>query len=149
MNQLKQEWKETQIPREVLLRARNRAWAEIQCPATGRRRLGWVAAASTIMAVVILMMVWNREAPRIETVPVPAMRNAPRPAMTANQPIKTRIETPPLPKPKPVKKHIALLRAAASAEEHERIVLNFKLPESGARMIWVIDSRFQLDGGVK
>jgi hypothetical protein len=149
MDRLKQEWKETRIPNEVLLRARNGAWAKIQRPPAARRRLGRIAVASTIIAVVILLLVWKREEPRIETVSVPAVRSAPRPAVIATQTISPRIEATPLPKPKLVKKHIASPRAGDSAEEHERIVLNFKLPESGARMIWVIDSRFQLDGGVK
>jgi hypothetical protein len=149
MDRLKQEWKETQIPNEVSLRARNKAWAKIQSPPAGRRRLGWITIASTIVAVAILMLVWNREEPHIETVSVPPVLSAPHPAVIATQTIMPRIEATPLPKPKPVKKHISSPRAGDSAEEHERIVINFRLPESGARMIWVIDSSFQLDGGVK
>ena len=149
MDRLKREWEETQSPEEVLLRARNAAWAKIQRPAASRRPLGLAAVATAVVIVVVGILIWSRQAARIERVSAPARQIVPRPAVAENQAAVPHVETPPLPKSKPVKKHIASAPAGVSTEEYERIVLNFTLPESGARMIWVIDSRFNFDGGDK
>ena len=69
--------------------------------------------------------------------------------MAEKQPAKPHIETPQVPEPKSVNNHIAQVEANLQDEEPERIVLNFRLPESGARMIWIMDSRFNFNGGVE
>jgi hypothetical protein len=146
MDRLKREWKETRIPEEIKLRARNLAWAKMNRPAGGRRALGWAAAATTVVAMAVLVWIWSGRETRDEQVAAPAPQNVSRPAVGANQTIKPLIETPPTSKPRLFKRHFAPKRASAPADEPERIVLNFKLPESGARMIWIMDSRFHLEG---
>jgi hypothetical protein len=146
MDRLKREWNETQIPEEIKLRARNLAWAKMNRPAGGKRALGWAAVATTVATVVFLAWIWIGRETRVAQIAEPAPQNVSRPAIAANQTVKPPVEAPQEVKLKPVKRHIAPKRERASAEEPERIVLNFKLPESGARMIWIMDSRFHLEG---
>lgn len=149
MERLKQEWKETEIPEEVRLRARNLAWAKMQSKGGTRRTLSWVAAASTIVVIAALVWIWNGRETQMEQVSKPAPQKISSPAITEKQPAKPHVETPQAPEPKPVNKHITQIQASAPVEEPERIVLNFRLPESGARMIWIMDSRFNFNGGVE
>lgn len=149
MDRLRQEWKETEIPEEVRLRARNLAWAKMQSKGGTGRSLGWLAAASTIVVIAALVWIWSGPETKIKQVSAPAPRKISSPAVAEKQPDKPHLETPQVPEPKPVNKHIAQIQASALAEEPERIVLNFRLPESGARMIWIMDSRFHLNGGAE
>ncbi len=146
MDRLRREWKETQIPEAIKLQARNMAWAKMQRSHGGRRIFVWAAAATTIVAVAFLTWLWSGRETSIEQVSPIAPQNASRPAVAADQTTKLLIETAPERKPKPVKRQSAPAQASASVKEPERIVLNFTLPESGARMIWIMDSRFQLEG---
>jgi hypothetical protein len=147
MDRLKREWKETKIPDELRLRTRNLAWVKIQLPAVDRSGLRWVTATSIIMALVGLLWIWGGREKSIEQVSTSIPKNISRPAIAAIQTIKPLVETPPIPMAKHAKKHVAPLRAIKPTEEkHERVVLNFRLPESGARMIWIMDSSFQFNG---
>ena len=148
MDRLKREWKETKIPEEVRLRARNLAWERIQRRGGGRRALGW-AAASVAVAMAALVWIWNGRETLIEQIPEPAPQKISRPAIAEKQTAKPPVETPQIPKPKPVNKPLAQIQTSEPVEEPERIVLNFRLPESGARMIWIMDSRFNFNGGVE
>ena len=149
MDRLKQEWEETRIPEEVRLRARNLAWAKLQRKGGAERALGWAAAASTIVVIAALVWIWSGRKTQMEQVSTPAPQKISSPAIAEKQPVKPHVETPQVSEPKPVNKHIAQIQASAPMEEPERIVLNFRLPESGARMIWIMDSRFNLNGGVE
>jgi hypothetical protein len=149
MNRLKREWKETQIPEEIKLRARNRAWAKIQHPACKRRTLEWTAAAAMLMVAAVLALIWSGREARMNQVAALAPPNVFSPARTTHQIAKPLVEMTTAPTPKPAKRSLVSVRARGSVEEPERIVLNFTLPESGARMIWIMDSRFHLDGGVE
>jgi hypothetical protein len=147
MDRLRREWKETQIPDEVRLRARNLAWARIRLSAVDRNGLRWVAATSIIVALVGLLWIWGGRQTSIEQVSTPIPKNISLPAIAAIQIIKPLIDMPPVPLAKPVRRPAAPKRTIKPPEkEHERVVLNFKLPESGARMIWVMDSSFQFNG---
>lgn len=149
MDRLKREWNETKIPEEVRLRARNLAWAKIQRKVSARRSLGWAAAALTTVAMIYLVWIWSVREPHIEQVSAPPPQDISRPVTATNQTGELPVETPQVLNPKPVNKHEAQFQASAPVEEPERIVLNFRLPESGARMIWIMDSRFHLNGGVE
>jgi hypothetical protein len=149
MDKLKREWRETQIPAEIKLQARNLAWAKMQRPAGRKRALGWAAAASTVVAIAALILIWSGRDPRIDQVVAPAPQHVSPPAAAANQTTNPHVATQPALNPKPFREHIVSKRERAQAEEPERIVLNFTLPESGARMIWIIDSNFRLNGGVE
>jgi|WetSurSiteA1Bulk_404760.scaffolds.fasta_scaffold14235_3 hypothetical protein len=147
MDRLKREWQETQIPEEIRLRARNLAWSRLNRPVRGRRALAWTAVATTVAAVVFLTWIWSGSETRVEQAAIPTPQNILRtPAIAANQITRPSVEAPQAAKLKPAKRSIAPKRERAPAEEPERIVLNFTLPESGARMIWIMDSRFHLEG---
>jgi hypothetical protein len=146
MDRLKQEWKEIRIPEEVRLRARNLAWAKIQTPASGgRRALGWIAGTATVASVCFMTWIWMGRGMRVEQPELHVSQNISRPAIPANQVIMPPVELQQTVKPKPVKKR-GLPKGESAPAELERIVLSFKLPESGARMIWIMDSRFHMEG---
>jgi hypothetical protein len=147
MDRLKREWKRTQIPEEVRLRARNMAWTKLQQPKSGRQVWQWAAAATAVVTMLILIWSWRGQEARIEQVSAPAKSEVPSPAVAVNQTTGPIVETKPAPESKSVKKRVRPLRASAPTEEPERVVLNLTLPESGAHMIWIMDSRFHLDGG--
>jgi hypothetical protein len=147
MDRLKREWKETIIPEEVRLRARNLAWVMIQRRRRGRKTLGWVAAALTAVVMVALVWIWSGRDGHIAQISAPAPPKISHPAITVAEIDEPPVETPHVLNPKPVNKHVAQIPVIAPVEEPERIVLNFRLPESGARMIWIMDSRFHLNGG--
>ena len=149
MNRLKREWEETQIPEEVQLRTRNLAWAKIQRRTRGRRLSGWAAAASTALAMVALVWIWRGGETRVEKVSVLPPQDIARTIITTKQTGKPLVETPQVLENKPVNKNVTLKQANALAKQPVRIVLNFKLPDSGARMIWTMDSSFQLGGDDK
>jgi hypothetical protein len=147
MDRLRREWRETQIPDDVRLRARNLAWAKMQLSAGDGSRLRWVAAASTIVALVGLIWIWGGRRTGIEQVSTPTPKNISRPAIAAIQITNPLVATPPVLIAKSVRRPAAPKRTSKPPEEeHERVVLNFRLPESGARMIWIMDSSFQING---
>jgi hypothetical protein len=150
MDRLKQEWKEIRISEELRLRARNMAWESIRRPVRMRRALRWAAAASTIAAMVVLAWIWNihSQGNRIARVPAVVPQQVSVRPKTSPMP-EPVVEAAPVLKAGPVKKIAAPRRASAPAKDYERVVLNFRLPESGARMIWIMDSRFNLNGGVQ
>jgi hypothetical protein len=81
-------------------------------------------------------------------VAAPAPRDISRTAVAINQVPAPAVETPQTSKSDPAK-HASTIQTDAYVEEPERIVLNFRLPESGTRMIWIMDSSFNLNGGVE
>jgi hypothetical protein len=149
MDRLRREWKETKIPEEVRLRARNIAWAKIQRRGGGRRALGWAIAVSAAIAMAALIWILSGREAHIKQVSAPPPQDVSRTVITANQTEKPFVEAPEVLEPKQVNNHVDQIRASMPAEEPERVVLNFTLPESGARMIWIMDSRFNLNGGVE
>jgi len=149
MDRLKREWKETQIPEQVRLRARNMAWTRMQRKAAGRRAWRWVAAAATFAILIALARLWNGRETHIQQVSAPAAKSASQPPAAAAQVAIPGIKSMQTAHLKTLRRHVAPARASKSHGEPERIVLNLRLPESGARMIWIMDSRFHLDGGVE
>lgn len=153
MDRLKQEWKEIRIPEDVRLRARNLAWAKINRSSAVGYRLAWAAAASVCVILSISVWIWGPRETR-----VPARQDVAMSMATKAQDGGLQAETLVEPRIKPFTQ--IPLRAAkrsarrakvpgASAREPERVVLNFVLPKTGAQMIWIMDSSFQFDGGVK
>ena len=154
MERLKQEWQETRIPEQVYLRARNLAWAKIHRRPPMVRTLAWATAASALLAVAILAGLWGARSTRIEQAALPGSPET-RTAAVAPAP---QVERPMAQEqPRPVTRRAApsqatrrsLPREAPSvpARASERVVLDFILPETGVRMIWIMDSSFQFDGG--
>ena len=155
MDRLKREWQETRIPEEMRLQARNLAWEKINRQKTGGYPvLRWSIAATVIVIVALWMGFMNQPGiKRMER--VENMDRVEQAALPAPEPIPELIQEPspeniPLSSVGPVKptqsdvinKPVApLVQASAPTrkKERERIVLNFNLPESGARLIWIID----------
>lgn len=149
MDRLKQEWRETIIPEEVRLRARNLAWAKIQRRGRGGNALRWTAAASAAVVIAALVWIWSGHEMHVTQVSEPDSPKISDSATVFVETVKPHVETPQVIKPKPVDKQVAHIQTGATDAEPEHIVLNFTLPESGARMIWIMDSRFYFDGGVE
>jgi hypothetical protein len=127
------------IPEEVYVRARWRAWARLQAGAAvvpPPRRLPWVLAALVPAAALAAWL----SLPRIAEVPAPPPPVAFVPAAVP------RVQAPPSAARAAVRKPV---RTSRTAPRHERLVLNFVLPDSGVRMIWIMDSKFKLDGGTE
>ena len=153
MDRLKREWKETEIPEEMRLQARNLAWAKIKRPVKGSHVLRWSIAATVV--VIVALWIGFQSQSRIEHVehiaPIQVEQAAwPAPESVPElmpEPYPENVSQPPVDPIKPqqsdvVNKPVApLVQASAPTrgKERERIVLNFNLPESGARLIWIID----------
>ena len=67
MDRLKKEWRETQIPREIRLRAKNRAWEKMRRPVY-RKKNGVLAFASCAIALAALFVMF-RSGPEDARVP--------------------------------------------------------------------------------
>ena len=174
MDRLKKEWRETQIPQEVSLRARNRAWDKIHRPVF-RRRNGVLAFVTCAIALVALLVIFrggtneqNMLEEQIMSVSSHAVRQTDSPfdpfvaniASTADvrnvQDIQVNIQPPESAASEIVAAHheeatdLPEIIETASAETvlqeannvQDSIVLNFILPKSGARLIWIASSNF-------
>jgi hypothetical protein len=151
MDRLKEEWEKAQIPEEVRFRARNLAWNKIQNPVSSTKRYGWMAAISTITVVIIIFASIRTER---GTQPGKFTRSAEKVISHSTDSVATPktqpVDLAPLPKAVAVRRSSARPKIGnMAADQHERVVLNFRLPESGAQMIWIMDSNFQLDGGTQ
>jgi hypothetical protein len=152
MDRLKKDWQETQIPEEVCLRARNAAWAKIQRPAPVRSRLIWATAASALLVATAAVWIWSVRGSRLDRVSAPARPEVSAPAKATTQIAEVREENPEAPQMERMHERSVqtgtsrsgrhIKRPAAPVSEPERVVLNMTLPETGARMIWIMDSNF-------
>jgi hypothetical protein len=141
---LKKEWEEIEIPESAYTRARDRAWERLAAGERPAPRLRFLVPAAALAASVLAVWIWQgqrtREAPR-ETaravVPAPlapSLSHAAVPAATqARPPLAAHRRTKP----------------REQAVRSSRLVLNFVLPQTGVRMIWIMDKKFDLDGGTE
>ncbi len=159
---LKKEWENFETPESDLRRSREAAWSRLQHP---RRSipLWWLAPGLAAAAVMLLWFAWPVQAPGIERkaplaalpfelpaeTPIPSrIAEAPRNAVPA-PPVRLqpgqRMVAKPLPTataPPPESGQAAVEPGAAP----ERVVMNFQLPRSGVRMIWIADENFTFGG---
>ena len=152
MDRLKKDWQETQIPEEVYLRARNAAWARIRRPTYVRPSWIWAAAASVFIVAAAVVWIWSARGTRIDRVSGPAPPEVIAPEKATVQTAEIRAQKPGTPQFQPVLEGAAQIKTSRSAKhvkkpvapvgEPERVVLNMTLPETGARMIWIMDSNF-------
>jgi hypothetical protein len=159
MDRLKQEWKETRIPDEVCLRARNAAWAKIQHPVPFRPKLVWATTGSVFIVAIAFVWIWSMRETRIDRVAIAHQPGISTPKESSAQTAVLQAETPAKLQTDPVRKPAVQMRASrpsrrvktqiAQVREPERVILNFTLPETGASMIWIMDSSFHFDGGVE
>ena len=155
---LRNEWQQTEIPERAYLQARNRAWDRLRggTPAA-RPALMWAASIACAVIAVTLFF-WQREIPRIEPsrgLPhtedpklVQALQSKPVREIKSRQNVSTpngNLAANQSPRKRASGKSAGTAkRTQTGAPEH--VVLNFVLPESGVRMIWISDKNFKLDG---
>ena len=151
MDRLKKEWRETQIPEQIRLRAKNRAWEKLNRPVF-RKRTGTLAFAACVIALVMVLVRFSsvseeHEQLRItdyelsKDVPRPMAQTAPEIADARNNNEEVTVSPPRKTVPdKTVPIEIASNETVLQEADHEpqRVVLNFMLPESGARLIWIM-----------
>ena len=151
MDRLKKEWRETQIPEQIRLRAKNRAWEKLNRPVF-RKRTGTLAFAVCVITLVMVLVRFSsvpeeQEQLRItdyelrDDVPRPMAQTAPEIADARNN--NEEVTVSPTRKTVPDKTvpiEIASNETVSREADHEpqRVVLNFMLPESGARLIWIM-----------
>jgi hypothetical protein len=166
----KKEWRETRIPQEIRLRARNRAWEKIHRPAF-RNRNTMLAFASCAVALAVIFVVF-RSGPDVpvgsdqwsvvstqDDVPdvEPHVSHTPVEATLAVAPGTNNAPASPAKQEEPAFDSDATdlpgitefafnetvsveEKIEAKDEPEQRVVLNFILPESGARLIWIVSS---------
>lgn len=155
---LKKEWEDSEIPERAYREARNRAWSRLH-PAAKPARPGWMwaTAAVALVAGLSLFLLSERENSGVAPKPdlVQRQEGAASPAMAVpaivshGQDVRA---TAPRPKPGPkrsIGKSLKPTLQAPPSEGPDRLVLNFVLPESGVRMIWILDKDFQLNGEIE
>ncbi len=153
---IKKQWDDTDLPNDVRLRAREKAWDRLQ----PRRRfwapaLAGAAALAAIVAVFLLRTAAPPEVGENAPEPLPLAERVP-PEVSTLPPAglaETRSELPRAAsatvarhRPAPAVGHPPA-DSDAPGEQPRRLVLNFRLPESGVRMIWVQDSNFFKEPG--
>lgn len=148
---LKKEWEDTDIPEHVYVRARGRAWEELQRkPARLRLRF---AVAGGMAALLIFFLIPGSQVSdeAVPEIPVsaplgptasdppreaPAIQMEPEAFRPPQRVERIRPEAPPLRDPQsPVNENVP-----------DRVVLNFQLPETGVRMIWIMERDFEIGG---
>ena len=186
MDRLKKEWRETQIPRETSLRARNRAWEKIQRPVSYKRNRALAFAACAAALAAFFAIFWNAPhtledqtaagaPPTAQNLPLsmpapvpvymdvqtdvqaggranvqPANQAAPEIAAAQNARNKREYSAPrksiETVSDETVSSEVTEIASnetvsleADNGNEPVRVVLNFVLPESGARLIWFIN----------
>lgn len=153
---LKKEWEDTEIPEEVYAGARRRAWEKLQQaePQSAWTRQGIVAlAAIAAMALLGVGLLWTPSA----KAPAHTVVVAPR----ADVPHPPAIEVKEVAPARPVRRAVAqasrrrplggsvAARRDAATKAPQRIAMTFVLPETGVRMIWIMDEGFRLKGGLE
>lgn len=157
---LKKEWQDTEIPEQIYTQARNRAWTAIQAEpgrpwVRHRVKIAYGLAATLALILLVCVSISKRQIqhPDHQAAETSAVRSQPgraplQASATPGAAVGGRIKSA----PRAV--HLAKIHSHRYADSHktdgpDRIVLNFALPESGVRMIWILDKNFHLDGGTE
>jgi hypothetical protein len=154
---LKREWENPLIPEEVYRRARDVAWSRLQKPPLVRRPALWATAAIAMAVVTAIPWLFWRSGLLVPEPPIKQVgKSVPkRPTVQEPRGLRAAAETPARrvrsttlvdstaksPAPAPQEPATTAMSAVP-----DRLVLNFILPESGVRMIWILDKNFQLSG---
>lgn len=149
---LKKEWDDTEIAERTYLEARNRAWARLQ-----KSRGPWAVVRGPWAAVAALLLVAVLV---ILAIPKKEMSGVARQTITPIRSVATAEATTDVLRKSARSKRKSAPRAPAGGqpvkaskqpadETPERIVMNFQLPETGVRMIWILDKNFDLNGGTE
>lgn len=148
---LKKEWENTDIPEHVYVRARGRAWEEVQ-RRPGRPWFRFALAGGMAALLIFFLMpgsqVSDEAVPKIRVIvplgptpsapprEAPAIQTEPEALRPPQRVERIRPEAPPLRDPQsPMNENVPA-----------RVVLNFQLPETGVRMIWIMERDFEIGG---
>jgi hypothetical protein len=162
---LRRDYRETEIPKAACYRARDRAWRRV----VARQRRSWRPAwapvgACALAAAVLAALLWppvahwlsdSRPAPAPSPAPAavavrgsspqasqapgavsPAVRRSPEAPTIAAAPARLeRVAHPP-------RLATGVEKSAGSPPQQQKLVVNFTLPRTGVRMIWILDKDF-------
>lgn len=159
MKALKKEWDESEIAPQIYLKTRNRAWQKLRQRKRHRRlSLAAVAALAAITASLFLLV---RPPAGLPAAPQAKMTNPQTPAAADPEPLEADLDPPPAEigegpvrsARKPVFQSSAArqddrqteatpavrpaLKPQPVTPAPDRLVMNFRLPQSGVRMIWI------------
>jgi len=157
-NELKREWRESRLPKEACDAARERAWRRVSRPSSAAWRAWAPVAAGALATAVLAVVLWPMVADWFGSAPpqsartiAPTVGNLPplagkapaeRPLREVG-PVETRIAA------RQVTNRTGKARRAARPEAPEaspprqqKLVVNFTLPKTGVRMIWILDEDF-------
>ena len=163
--ELKRDYQEARIPEEASRRARDRAWRRVSPPPRSGLRTKWAPIAAVALATLVMAAILWPLAVDWLTDSRPAPLAPPAPAVVRNPvpqaPIPTRAEAELRTVP-PAAAHAGAGRMAgqhnraakgapappgseargAGQPRRDRLVINLTLPETGVRMIWILDEDF-------
>ena len=142
---LKRDLEKIDIPEQVYLEARDRAWARLQEKSRpSRAKILWAAAAAALLLAVLPGLL-TRNVPKTDD----QVQSPPpiSPPVAAERPLESKPAAIAQSAQKPARKRCAPVAARGPSGQPDRLVLNFTLPDSGVRMIWIMDKNFKLDGG--
>lgn len=153
---LKKEWEDTEIPEQVYAGVRRRAWEKLRQgePQRAWTRQGFVAlAAIAAMALLGVGLLWtlSTQAPAHVVVVLPPVVVSHRPANKIKEVAPARLGRRAVAQAssrRPLGGSVAARRDPATTAP-QRIAMNFVLPETGVRMIWIMDEGFRLKGGLE
>jgi len=142
---LKRELEKIEIPEQVYLDARDRAWARSRKESRpSRAKILWAAAAAALVLALLLGLP-KRNVPKTDD----QVQSPPpiSPPVAAERPHESKPAAIAHSAQKPARKRRAPVAAPGRSDQPDRLVLNFVLPDSGVRIIWIMDKNFKLDGG--
>ena len=156
---LKKEWEDTEIPERAYLQARNRAWSRLH-PVAKPAHPQWIWATAAGALVAGLALFWFSGRENSSLAPNPAQVEATQqesaaptkaaPAIVADgRDVRATVLRQKSGPKRSIGKSRKPALQAVPAEDPDRLVLNFVLPESGVRMIWILDKDFQLNGEIE
>ena len=142
---LKRELEKIEIPEQVYLDARDRAWARLRKESRpSRAKILWAAAAAALVLALLLGLP-KRNVPKtddqVQSPPPISLPGA------AERPLESKPAAIAQSPQRPARKRRAPAAAPGPWDQPDRVVMNFVLPDSGVRMIWIMDKNFKLDGG--
>jgi len=148
-----------EVPDAVYRDLRHRAWTRLQKARRPRgRKLVWAGALAALASGVLLARLAVKQPDMAAPQPMPQLRPdlAQGPAGPAPAGPGARVEASSggargaVPaRAAPVSTRQRAKGARAVERGPDRLVLNFVLPETGVRLIWIADRKFDIDGGIE
>ena len=158
---IRKEWEDTEIPEKTYLRARNRAWSRLTGSATVSKRWVYAIVSATAVGAVLLIPVLieekKLEEPKLLPLPfstgghdrlqalLPDSVQPPIGSDSDNSENEPRHQVPlKMTRSVGTQTH---LTDSQEPKTSQQVVLNFRLPRTGVRMIWFLGRKPKSDGG--